>query len=138
MSEAQRALERVPAARRGECEALLVRRDLALRSGDSTGASEAQSLLTALDAERAPSWRSSDRSRVCVDASQPLRTVTVSVEAAAPAVVVYGWDKSQAGSRLVLGAASWQVPLPDGGGERELWVATLAGGPATPSAAFPH
>jgi hypothetical protein len=138
VSEAQKALERVPPARRGECGALIVRRELALRSGDTTGASNAETLLAAFDAERAASWRSSGRLRMCVDASQPLRTVQVSVEAAAPAIVVYGWDRSEAGSRLVSGAASWDVPLPDGGGDREIWLATLAGGPATPSAASPH
>ncbi len=133
--EARAALERVSPDAREECEVLLTRREVAraLRDGAELenvnqrveslriGSHSAEAALPSLQATLS----------FCLDAEWAKgRVLTLEIEVAAPAVLVYGWDGGRSGTLSALEDSSiLRVPLRGLSGWRSFSVRASAGGP---------
>jgi hypothetical protein len=127
---AREALERIAPSARGECEALLVRREIAEAEGDEAEAAQADQRLAELRMPGpgvAPSSSLTSLS-LCVDpradSGQVLR-----LELVAPAPALIGWEVNggRRGSVVVSGSALLDVPFDGLQGRVVVSVTSLAG-----------
>jgi hypothetical protein len=135
LAAARRALDRLPSDQRDGCEALLVRLEVAQRSNEGAEATDLERRLAELrlDSGDGDNWLRTGRLRMCIEpASGGARSLVVLLKAAAPAIVVYGWDQSRAGTLLVSDERVLVLPLTGRPGSRVFWFAALAGGPVVP------
>jgi hypothetical protein len=131
MPAARRALDRVSPGPREECDALLVRRDLASSDGSSAGL-EIERLLTVRAKEQSASerWRTAGRIALCIDSpASSGRSIEASFQAATPAIVAYGWASHRAGAVVVSGTRRLAIRLPGKRGGLDFWWTAIAGGP---------
>lgn len=127
--EAEAALERIVRQARGECEVLLVRRDLARAKRTPEAAAELEAALAASTRDDYPPELWSGRSlSLCVDPARDRdRYLEVRVKTRAPALVAYGWDGGRGTTELVEGERVISVPLSGRSGRRSFSLETVAG-----------
>jgi hypothetical protein len=135
-AQARAALERLAPTALEDCDALLVRRELARILGDG-GEVESVGLKLMSTAALRESWSAGGTLSICLDPTRtPGRVLAVSLQSEAPAVVSYGWDGGRSGIVLVSkGEDVLRIPLGGMAGRRSLWIKALAGGPIQPGRA---
>jgi hypothetical protein len=131
---ARAALDRLPASARDGCDALLGRRDLAQRIGDSIEVEAAGDLLLREFREEYPptAWSRANTLSLCLDPKLTAgRALRVDIHAEAPALVAFGWNDGRSGLALVPGGDSvLAIPLEQGRvGRQNLSVGLESGGP---------
>jgi hypothetical protein len=127
--EAEAALEKIPRQARGECEVLLVRRDVSRAKRVPEATAELEAALAASAHEDYPPELWSGRSLwLCVDATRDRdRFLEVRVRTRGPALVAYGWDGGRGTTELVEGEKVLSVPMSGRSGRRSFSVETVAG-----------
>jgi hypothetical protein len=127
------ALDAVAPAARNECDALIVRKQLAVALGkDPSEASQAPAV------QQLPQgfWTTSGVLSLCIDPdAAQLQRLTTTLESKSPALISYGWNGGRQGSMLLpAGRVLLSVPLSNLTGRNTFFVQTLAGGPTRPVA----
>jgi hypothetical protein len=126
-----------PSAAEG-CDVLLLRRDVAAALGDESETKDVEERLRWLRREAFPAeaWSAAGSMSLCLDDKAGAgRRLRISIDAAAPAIVVFGWNGGREGSVLVpAGTSTISVPLPLLSGRQILSVSSEAGGAITPGA----
>jgi hypothetical protein len=130
LTEARRAIESLDAAGREGCEALLVRRDIARRQGDSTEAQAVEGRLAALRLPAAEDWSSRGALTLCVDPEWSQgQVLEVEIGPGSPALMSWGWNGARIGTLAVPAAdGSLRAPLAGLEGQKTLWISFLVGG----------
>lgn len=118
------------------CDALLIRRDVAIALGDTEEATEVEDRLRATWRDSLPpeAWSAGGSLSLCFDEkpSAP-RQVRIVLQAEAPAIVGYGRNGGREGSVLVpAGTSTLSIPLPTLSGRQTLSVFREAGGAVAP------
>src|SRR5260370_41608584 len=100
-AQARAALERFGLTALEDCEALLVRRELARILGDGRELESVGQKLMSTAALR-ESWSAVGTLSICLDPTRAQgRVLAVALQSEAPAVVSYGWDGGRSGIVLV-------------------------------------
>ncbi len=136
--KARSALDSISAAARDECNVLLLRRRLAALPGAGGDRSDIDFLLqqSTSDYYGEGSW-SNGMLSLCVDPARVAgRSLSVELDASAPALVRYGWDGGELGTALIHSSARIHIPLGHLSGRHILQLEPIAGGPVHPSAAI--
>jgi hypothetical protein len=130
IAEAARALEDLAPGAGDTCDALLLRREIGRRLGDSAESDAAERRLAPLRDPAAEDWSSRGSLSICVDPQwSEGRYLEVVVGAGAPALLTWGWDAGRAGAvSLPPEETSVKAPLQGLSGARMLWVSFLVGG----------
>lgn len=129
-ARAEEALARIARPARTECDVLLVRREVARRSGKTAEVRDADAALIAAGESRFGVERFAGGKTVspCVD---PERwkggALVVKVVSPGVSLVGYGWDGGRIGTTLATGEATLAVPLAGISGRRSFTISTLAG-----------
>jgi hypothetical protein len=137
VSEASLAVQELLPQARAECEALLVRREVARAREDRTELDAVGRSLSAASPERVSveAWSRSGSLPLCIDPERPdRRRLRVRLESPAPSLVAYGWDGGRSGTLLVDRSAELDVPLDGLSGRRFFQLTPLAGPPVVPVA----
>lgn len=137
--EAEAALERVARQARGECEVLLVRRDLsrAKRTPEATAEIETALAASARDEYPPDAWSGRTLS-LCIDPARDRdRYLEVRVSTKGPALVAYGWDGGRSETELIDGERVLAVPLAGRSGRRSFSLESVAGPSVTVLGARP-
>jgi hypothetical protein len=127
---AREALERIAPSARGECEALLVRREIAEAEGDEAEAAEADQRLSEL---RAPDFAFDPSSgassfSLCVDPRADAgRVLRLELVAMTPALVGWEVNGGRRGSVVASASSLLDVPLDGLQGRTVVSLTTLAG-----------
>ncbi len=128
--EAALALRQLAPRAREECEALLVRRDVA-RARDDRG--ELEAVERSLEASTAPAsgreaWSKSGSLPLCVDPERKDRLILrVRFESPSAAFLAYGWDGGRIGTLVVEHDTELEVLLDGLSGRRFFRITALAG-----------
>lgn len=125
------ALDAVAPAARDECDAVIVRKQLAIALGKNPPEAP---VAPAVQRLAQGSWTASGVLSLCVnpDVAQ-LQQLTTTIDSVSPALIGYGWNGGRRGSMLLpAGRVFVSVPLSDLTGRNSFFVQTLAGGPARP------
>lgn len=127
------ALDALAPAARNECDAVIVRKQLAAALGKNPSEAPPTPAVQQLPQG---SWTASGMLSLCVDPEAgQLQKLTTTIESPAPALIGYGWNGGRQGSMLLpAGRVFLSVPLSDLTGRNTFFVQTLAGGPARPVA----
>jgi len=130
IAEAARSLEDLAPGAGDTCDALLLRREIGRRLGDSAESDAAERRLAVLRDPAAEDWSSRGSLSICVDPQwSEGRYLEVVVGAGAPALLTWGWDAGRAGAvSLPPEETSVKAPLQGLSGARMLWVSFLVGG----------
>jgi hypothetical protein len=114
------------------CDVLLLRRDVAAALGDEAEAAVVEERLRWLrrDSFPAEAWSAAGSMSLCLDDKFPRgRKLRISIDAAAPAILSFGWNGGREGSVLVpKGPSTVTLPLPPLSGRQTLSVSSEAGG----------
>jgi hypothetical protein len=132
IKEARAALESLSPGAREECEALLVRRQLARAHEDKKELAAVEARLELLRRPSSEDWTSRGAVSLCVDPeSSSGKLLEVRVGEGAAAIFSYGWDGGRLATLSVPGEASvFRVSLAGLSGRHSLWVSFLVGGQA--------
>jgi hypothetical protein len=128
---AQAALDNLAPLARNECEVTLVRREL-----DALRGMAAQQEQAAGSAQLPPTaWSQDGQLSLCIDpATARTSYLTTTLEAPAPALIMYGWNGGRRATvEVPRGRTRLTVPLADLWGRNAFFVKTLAGGPVKPA-----
>lgn len=127
--EAEAALERIARQARGECDVLLVRRDVSRAKRTPEATAELEAALASSSRDDYPPELWSGRSlSLCVDPVRDReRTLEVRVRTRGPALVAYGWDGGRSTTELVDGERVVSVPMSGRSGRRSFSLETVAG-----------
>ncbi|HYM62416.1 MAG TPA: hypothetical protein VEZ11_16150 [Thermoanaerobaculia bacterium] len=132
---ASAALDSIASAARGECDALLARRQVERQSGSRPPADDAMKQIAAapgvVPAER---WSRSGTLSLCVDPDSQLRELVTTVDADAPTLIMWGWNDGREGSAFLrAGRTFLRVPLSGISGRNAFFIRTIAGGMVKPA-----
>jgi hypothetical protein len=127
------ALDALAPAARNECDAVIVRKQLAVALGKNPSESPPAPAVQQLPKG---SWTANGMLSLCVDPDAgQLQRLTTTIESDSQALLSYGWNGGRQGSMLLpAGRVFLSVPLSDLRGRNTFFVQTLAGGPARPVA----
>jgi hypothetical protein len=110
---------------------LLLRRDVAVALGDEAERAAAEERLRWLRRGSLPAeaWSAAGSMSLCLDDKAPAgRRLRISIDAAGPAIVAFGWNGGREGSVLVpKGPSTLTLPLPPQAGRQILSVSSEAG-----------
>lgn len=125
------ALDALAPAARTECDAVIVRKQLAVASGKDPSVPRPAPAVQQLPLG---SWTTGGLLSLCVDPDvAQLQRLSTTIESESPALISYGWNGGRQGSILLpAGRVLLSVPLSDFSGRNTFSVQTLAGGPAHP------
>jgi len=118
------------------CDVLLLRRDVAASLGDEAETAIVEDRLRWLRRDNVPAeaWSAGGAMTVCLDGKGD-RRLRVSIDAAGPAIVAYGWNGGREGSVLVpKGPSVLTLPLPALQGRQIFSVTGETGGRVVPGA----
>lgn len=132
LEEAAEELRLVSSGARGECEVLLVRRDLAeAQAATSVRDSLSAELVKASPEIHLPAaWSASGSLSLCIDPAREdaaRRVARIEIAPAEEALVAWGWDGGRSSFQVVSGPTVIEVSLEGLSGRRALFFETLAG-----------
>jgi len=133
LDEVRSTVARIAPSARGECDVLLLRRDLARAGKDGVELAAAESELAALSRSSVLTARAEGAGAslsLCVDPKGP-GWIALDVESAGPSLVTYGFDGGRSRTVVISGVAALDVPLSGRSGRRLLTVEPLLGAKVT-------
>jgi len=117
------------------CDALLLRRDVALSLGDAEEATAVTRRLagTLHDVIPAEAWSAGGLMSLCLDQKATGKgQIRIALQTDGPSIVAFGWNGGRQGSVFVPGGSSSLVlPVPEVSGRQTLFVAREAGSPVS-------